>query len=91
MDETTKLTLSQKVLFGILFGLFVLMIIFSVLATRNLGEEGYQRCVEKKCQERGEDFCSKQRELVNCCQGAGGVFSVNQVSGGLQHTTCRFD
>lgn len=75
----------------ILYGSIMLLIIFSLLATRNLGQDGYERCVEQKCQERGENFCTKVRELNNCCMGAGGTLSTNQLSDGLKHTACRFD
>jgi len=90
-QQQQKSTSSQKLLFFILCGLVILMIIFSILGTRNSGQEGYQRCVEQKCQEHGEDFCSKVRELANCCAGAGGSLSTNDLSGDLKHTACRFD
>ena len=68
-----QLTFAQKVLLLSLYGLLALMVIFSFLAANNTGKEGYDHCVQKKCTERGENYCSKPRELSNCCQGAGGT------------------
>jgi len=48
------------------------MIVFSVLAIKDKGQEGYLQCVQKKCDEVSPDFCNKVREKSNCCQGAGG-------------------
>lgn len=79
------LTISQKILLGLLYGLIALMIIFSFHAAGNVGEEGYNKCVQKKCSERGENYCSKPRELSNCCQGAGGI--LGQADGKL---VCEF-
>ena len=67
------LTLAQKILWCSLYGLIALMVLFSFLAVKNIGKEGYDLCVQKKCTERGENYCSKPRELSNCCQGAGGT------------------
>ena len=61
------------------------------MAARNTGEKGYTQCVEKKCYEKGEQFCSKARELANCCSGAGGnLATVNPESSGSKYT-CLFD
>ncbi len=73
MEHLTK---SQQGLLYLLYGLVALMVIFSILAVRNLGEEGYQQCIQKKCERKGPEFCSKQREISNCCQGAGGELVV---------------
>ena len=63
---------TQKILLGILYALIVLMIVFSITARNNIGQKGYDKCVEKKCEHKGEEFGSKVRELNNCCLGAGG-------------------
>jgi len=72
-----KLTLAQKILLLCLYGLFMLMIIFSVLAVKNIGKQGFDRCIEKKCQDGGEQFCAKFREVNNCCLGAGGATAMS--------------
>lgn len=81
----TILTKAQRGLLYTVYGLIALMIIFSILAVRNLGEEGYQQCLQKKCERKGPEFCSKQREISNCCLGAGGELAI--VEGKL---TCVF-
>jgi hypothetical protein len=53
------------------------MIIFSLGATRNIGQEGYDKCVQQKCDDFGEATCNKARELNNCCMGAGGTLGVS--------------
>ena len=85
-----KVTPAQKILLSTLYGLIILLVIFSIMAIQNVGEEGYHQCVEQKCQKRGVDFCSKTRELENCCAGAGGSLSTNQLSGDLTRAACRF-
>lgn len=70
------LTKAQRGLLYTLYGLVAVMVIFSILAVRNLGEEGYQQCIQKKCERKGPEFCSKQREISNCCQGAGGELAI---------------
>ncbi|HLD80256.1 MAG TPA: hypothetical protein VJA18_06885 [Candidatus Nanoarchaeia archaeon] len=74
-DKHTS-SLAQKTLLFSLYGLVALMIVFSVMAIQNVGEEGYNRCIQKKCETRGEAFCSKFREINNCCEGAGGNLAV---------------
>ena len=68
--------LPQKILLFSLYGFIGLMIVFSFLSLKNIGQDGYDQCIQKKCDERGETFCSKQRELSNCCQGAGGELGI---------------
>ena len=86
------LTRPKKILLYSLYSLLVLMIIFSLLALLNLGKEGYQQCVEKKCEAKGEKFCSKLRELNTCCAGAGGTLaSINNPPPGEKPYTCLFD
>lgn len=80
-----SLTKSQRGLLYLLYGLTTLMVIFSMLAVLNVGESGYQQCIQDKCQRKGQEFCSKQREISNCCQGAAGELAV--VEGKL---TCVF-
>ena len=72
-----RLSRPQKTLLTVLYGLIILMIVFSLLALRNLGEEGYNQCVQEKCEKKGEAFCQKPRELHNCCWGAGGELAAS--------------
>ena len=86
------LKMSQKILLSSLYLLVLLMIIFSLLAIQNTGFEGYQQCVEEKCEAKGEKFCSKVRELNNCCAGAGGTLAgVNNPRSGEAPYTCVFE
>ena len=71
-DKLPKITLTQKCLLFSLYSLIALMVVFSLLALRNLGKEGYDHCIQKKCENHGEAFCNKFREINNCCEGAGG-------------------
>ena len=87
-----KLTLPKKVLLYSLYSLLILMVVFSFLAIQNTGEKGYLQCVENKCEAKGEKFCSKPRELSNCCAGAGGnLAGVNNPQPGESPYTCVFD
>lgn len=70
--ESPTLTKSQKGLFYTLYAFIILMLLFSVLAVKNHGQEGYNKCVQDKCERKGQEFCSKPREIMNCCLGAGG-------------------
>jgi len=81
-----ELNLSQKVLLLILYGLIILMVIFSMGAMKNIGKEGYDACVQKKCIAKGDEFCQKFREINNCCLGAGG-----NVAQGNEGLICIFD
>lgn len=95
MEEHNKfhnLNMSQKVLLGSLYFLIALMVVFSLMAIQNTGEKGYQQCVEKKCEAKGEKFCSKLRELNNCCYGAGGTLAgVSNPPPGERPYACIFD
>ena len=71
-----SLSYAQKGLLFILYGLMVLMVVFSVLALKNKGADGYNKCIQQKCEQKGQEFCSKQREIMNCCAGAGGKLAV---------------
>ena len=73
MDE---LHWMQRWLWYFLLGLLALMVFFSLLAIKDKGKQGYDRCVAEKCATRGEDYCHKFRELSNCCLGAGGEMAV---------------
>lgn len=85
-------TLLKKILLYSLYFLLLLMIVFSLMAARNTGEKGYAKCVEKKCYEKGEQFCSKARELANCCLGAGGnLATVTNPPPGKPPYTCLFN
>jgi len=73
----TTLTLAQKILLASMYALLLLMIFFSLQAIRNLGQDGYDQCHQKKCETSGEAFCSKFREISNCCLGAGGKVAIS--------------
>jgi len=77
-NDSAKISLVQKILLGGLYFLIVLMILFSVLALKDKGQNGYDKCVQKKCDAKGQDFCGKLREISNCCEGAGGKVGLNQ-------------
>lgn len=76
METSYRLSWGQWALLAIVYGLVALMVIFSLLASQNVGQAGYDRCVQEKCEQRGEAFCNKVKELNNCCQGAGGQLGV---------------
>ena len=81
----SELKLSQKVVLGILCCLLLLMVFFSFDARKNLGEEGFNQCVQEKCTTRGQAYCEKYNELNNCCLGAGGKLTQNN-----QGFSCSF-
>ena len=85
-DHKHQRTLPQKILYIFLIALLVLMVVFSIRAMKDKGLEGYNTCVQKKCDEKGTDFCEKTREKNNCCLGAGGQLGQNQ-----QGLTCVFE
>ncbi len=66
------MNLAQKILLGVLYGLLVLMVVFSLFAIKDKGQAGYDTCIQKKCDAKGQEFCSKYREIDNCCKGASG-------------------
>jgi hypothetical protein len=66
----------QKLTLYILYALVALMVIFSFQATKNQGQQGFDSCVQEKCENKGEATCSKYREINNCCLGAGGNMAV---------------
>ena len=66
--------------------LFILIIVLSIRAMKDRGLEGYNQCVQKKCDDKGQDYCQKTRELNNCCLGAGGQLGQNE-----QGLTCVFE
>ena len=84
--EKKKLSLAQKILLALLYGLVILMVVFSFMALKNKGQEGYDKCIQEKCERKGQDFCQKPREIQNCCQGAGGKIGIS----GSQYV-CVFD
>ena len=59
-----RLSISQKALVVILYLLIVLMVFFSFQALKNLGNEGYQNCIQEKCETQGEQYCTKFREVT---------------------------
>lgn len=66
------LTVSQKILLGSLYSLIALMVIFSLMATKNSGQEGFTRCMNKEVNIYGEEIFNKYKHVNNCCLGAGG-------------------
>lgn len=68
----------QKILLYLLYALVILMLFFSFKARENFGQQGFESCIQKKCEVRGEEFCSKVREKYNCCMGAGGQLGVSE-------------
>ena len=73
----SKLSVPQKILLITLYALIVLMIFFSFNATKNLGQSGFEQCIQSKCEEKGQQFCEKFREIRNCCLGAGGLLATS--------------
>lgn len=74
---TKVMNIVQKILLLVLYSLLVLMIVFSLLAIKDKGQAGYDKCIQKKCDAKGQEFCSKYREIDNCCKGAGGKVAVS--------------
>ncbi len=70
--HTEKHTIPQKILLYSIYFLVLLMFIFSFLAMKDKDFNGYQKCVQSKCERGGQAFCQKVREQNNCCLGAGG-------------------
>ncbi len=79
-------SLSKKILLYTLYGLIILMVIFSLGTIKNQGQKGYDKCIQDKCELKNEAYCNKFREKNNCCLGAGGKMAV---SGNNQ--ICVFD
>lgn len=71
MDES-KQSIGQKMLLFFLYGLVLLMVVFSIVAAKNRGQKGFDGCMQENCETHGEEFCNKPREINNCCLGAGG-------------------
>ena len=67
----------QKALFIILCFLMLLMVFFSLGSAKNIGKQGFDKCIQAKCEEKGEAFCKKFREISNCCLGAGGKMTAS--------------
>ncbi len=67
-----NLSLLQKILFITLGILIALMVIFSFASLRNRGKAGYDKCIQEKCEDGGQEYCEKFREINNCCLGTGG-------------------
>lgn len=72
----SRLNLAQKILFLALLGLLMLMVVFSFNVRKYLGQEGYNRCIQEKC-EINKEYCQKSREIGNCCEGAGGKTAIS--------------
>ncbi|MDP3640244.1 MAG: hypothetical protein Q8R53_03515 [Nanoarchaeota archaeon] len=84
--EQEKLTIGQRILLFFLYGLVALMVVFSLLAMKDKNFAGYEKCIQEKCDRKGEAFCNKLREVSNCCLGAGG-----QVAMAGSEYTCVFE
>ncbi|HLC81615.1 MAG TPA: hypothetical protein VJH68_03075 [Candidatus Nanoarchaeia archaeon] len=69
--STERLSKLQLALLILLYSLLALMLIFSIQARKNIGQDGYDRCIEEKCQQ-SQRYCEKPREIENCCSGAAG-------------------
>lgn len=67
------LSLSQKILFGGLYSLLALMVVFSILARGNVGEDGLQKCLNRVVDRHKDGSLYESFKVVNnCCVGAGG-------------------
>jgi len=75
--EQSQMNLSQKWLFYVICGFVLLMVLFSLMASLDKNFSGYEKCVQKKCERKGQEFCQKAREQQNCCAGAGGQLAKN--------------
>ncbi len=66
-------TVAQKALLFVLYALLILVVVFFILSLGNRGQEAFDKCMQEKCERKGEQFCQKYRELSNCCIGTGGT------------------
>ncbi len=75
-----ELSLSQKILLVMLYGLLVLVVVFSVLAAiNNFGEKGMQRCMDKLAEKKeNKSIAENPKKIYNCCLGAGGKMAQKQ-------------
>ena len=80
----SQLTLAQKILYLSLIGLVILMVIFSFGVRNFFGEEGFERCIQDKC-ELNKEQCRKAKTINNCCIGAGGQIAYSE-----SELTCIF-
>ncbi len=80
------LTVSQKILLGSLYALIALMVIFSLMATKNSGQDGFNKCMNKEITMYGEGIVNKYKHVNNCCLGAGGKTAQSS-----QGYSCVFD
>ena len=67
-----KPSIAQKILYFLLIALILLMVFYSIQARSNLGQQGFDQCIQWKCENRYGGFCEKFREINNCCLGADG-------------------
>ncbi len=70
-------TTSQKILLYLIYGLVLLMVLFSLIAIKDKNFSGYRKCVDNKCKLKDEAFCNKAREQMACCTGAGGKLALD--------------
>ncbi|HLC96374.1 MAG TPA: hypothetical protein VJH97_03570 [Candidatus Nanoarchaeia archaeon] len=70
------LSISQKILLVALYALILISVILTALATKNVGQTGFDKCISDKCDKKGQEYCTKAREIDNCCKGAGGSLGV---------------
>ena len=67
----SQLSLAQKILYLALIFFVILMLIFTYKVGDHFGQEGYDRCIQKKC-DVDPNWCVKNREIYNCCIGSNG-------------------
>ncbi len=68
-----QLGLSQKILLGSLYGLFTLMVVFSIMARDNFGEDGFQKCLDRVVDKHDDGRLTESFKVINnCCVGAAG-------------------
>ncbi|MBU0614631.1 MAG: hypothetical protein KJ601_00905 [Nanoarchaeota archaeon] len=71
-----SLTLLQRGLLLVIYVVLIISLVLSIQATKNIGQTGFDKCMEKECEE-GEENCNKFRTIDNCCNGAGGETGVS--------------
>ncbi|MFH1641580.1 MAG: hypothetical protein ABIC04_01640 [Nanoarchaeota archaeon] len=74
-SKTSKPNILQTILLVIIYGGIIISIVFSIAAARNIGQVGYDKCIEKACQV-SKEHCEKFRTQNNCCTGAGGNMNI---------------
>ena len=75
IKEKSKLSILQITLLVLLYVLITASIVLGIAATGNLGQEGYDGCMEKICIDH-PSWCTKFRTMNNCCMGTGGKMGI---------------